>query len=122
MIYGDSSDPWSGLWGVGGQSKKLASSFDFHLDQLSRGTENDLQSSPRRMRAVAWAKSVYSCGGGIFIVSFNIKEVWRLGINPDNQHHLRKAGKGLHRPGLLRLQMHSVEAAGNLMKMQILNQ
>ena len=74
------------------------------------------------MRAVAWAKGVYSCGGGIFIVSFKIKEVWRLGTNPDNQYHLRKARKGLHGPGLLRLQVHSVEAAGNLMKMQILNQ
>jgi len=29
--------------GLGGaQSKKLAASFDFHLDQLSRGIENDL--------------------------------------------------------------------------------
>lgn len=42
MIYGNSSDPGVDFWVGVVQSKKLASSFDFHLDQLSRGIENDL--------------------------------------------------------------------------------
>lgn len=41
---------------------------------------------------------------------------------PDNQYHLKKAGKGLPRPALLRLKAHSLAAPGDLVKMQILNQ
>ena len=42
MIYGNSSDPGVDFRVGVVPSKKLASSFDFHLDQLSRGIENYL--------------------------------------------------------------------------------
>lgn len=68
MLYDDSSDP-GGDFGGGVQSKKLATSFDFHLDQLCRGIESTYRGSPRRMRAVAPTRGLYSRGGiGILLL------------------------------------------------------
>lgn len=113
--------PWNGLWGGGkikGCPPPLTSIWT--ALQLSGHLEGNIlrifpkEQGPRR--AVAWAKGVYSHGGGIFITGFNIKEVWTLCTNPDNQYHLRKARKGVQGPVLLTLQVHSLEAPGVLWK------